>query len=257
MHIYDAYAAVYDDSGQIGFSLQMVPYLGGLFTRHPVERGACLDLACGTGTIALAMAREGWRVFGVDISEQMLQIARRKQEEDELATGDRLDITWSCQDMRQVTLPQKVSLATCLYDSLNYMLSSEDLSAVFQRVAGLLRPGGLFLFDMNTAYALATHWDDQTYVTDTPDLTVIMESNHHPERQRTTVRVICFQRVGDQYRKIAEEHTEQAYPREHVATLLTDAGFTIEGTYNCFTFNPPGATSPRIMWAARKPGQAS
>ncbi len=254
--IYDRYASIYDASGQISFSLQMLPYLDSVLERHSVTRGALLELACGTGTVALAMARKGWRVYGVDGSAEMLAQARRKQATSRSEDSQELDILWSQQDMRHLCLSEPVQLATCLYDSLNYMLASDDLQAVFRGVYRALEPGGLFVFDMNTPWALATFWDDSTYVTDTPGLTVILESRFDAYRQRTTVKVTCFERQGELYRKAIEEHIEQGYPREHIATLLTDVGFQIEGMYHCFTFEPPTASCPRILWAARKPGRA-
>lgn len=248
MGIYQDYAAVYDASGQIGFSLRMIGYLERLLARHPVAGRSLLELACGTGTVAIALAQAGWKVIGVDGSSAMLEEARAKP------GGDHPAITWQLQDMRALRLPQRVHWATCLYDSLNYMLTGEDLWQVFRRVYEALHPGGLFCFDMNTAYALATFWDDETYFTDTGDLATIMQSEYDAEHQRAKVTVTCFQRVGELYRKIVETHTEQAYPEEQIATLLRDAGFAVEGRYVCFTFDLPDEATPRIMWAARKPG---
>ncbi|NLT74650.1 MAG: class I SAM-dependent methyltransferase [Chloroflexi bacterium] len=251
--IYKDYAAVYDASGQISFSEQMIPYLGRVLARHPVPRGRLLDLACGTGTVAIAMALQGWEVTGLDGSEAMLTEAREKAR----ALGDALPsgaLLWRHGDMRHFRLDTPVDLATCLYDSLNYMLTDQDLLATFRRVHAALRPGGLFFADMNTAYALETYWADQTYVTDSPELTVIMDSDHDQAIHRTTVTVTCFQRTGDLYRKIQETHLEQAYPNEHVATLLSDAGFRVEASYACFSERPPDEYTTRVFWVARKPG---
>jgi SAM-dependent methyltransferase len=249
--IYSEYAAVYDASGQIAFSEQMIPYLRTILDRHLATKGTMVDLACGTGTVAIAMALQGWHVVGVDGSDAMLAQARTKA----LALGEALPdgrLSWQQADMRHFQLPQPVDLATCLYDSLNYMLTSEDLLAVFRRVQAALSPGGLFLFDMNTAYALETYWDEQDYVTDSPDLTVIMASRHDYGRHRSTVTVTCFERTNDLYRKIRETHVEQAYPHEHVATLLADTGFQIEASYTCFGLEAPDGRTPRVFWAARK-----
>jgi ubiquinone/menaquinone biosynthesis C-methylase UbiE len=76
--IYSEYASVYDASGQIAFSEQMIPYLRTILDRHPANKGALLDLACGTGTVAIAMALQGWQVIGIDGSETMLAQARTK-----------------------------------------------------------------------------------------------------------------------------------------------------------------------------------
>ncbi|NLG49618.1 MAG: class I SAM-dependent methyltransferase [Chloroflexi bacterium] len=247
MSIYRDYARVYDNSGQLAFSLRMIPYLNLLIERHHVTGSVMLDLACGTGTIAIAMAQAGWRVYGVDASAEMLAEARAKTDE----SG--VQVTWSQQDMRQVVLPEQAHLVTCLYDSMNYMLTDQDLLATFRSVSRLLQPGGLFLFDMNTAWVMASIWDDEIYFTDSDDLSMIMQSEYDRKRQRTTVVVTCFERVGDCYRKIVEEHQEQAYPPEHVATLLTDAGLHVEAMYDCFTLREPSPTTFRIMFVARKP----
>ncbi len=247
MTIYDGYAHVYDASGQLSFSLRMIGYLERLRERHPVPGERMLELACGTGTVAIALAQAGWQVVGVDGSAQMLAHARAKE------GGDLPNLTWMQQDMRVVHLPERVHMATCLYDSLNYMLVSQDLAAVFRRVYEALLPGGAFFFDMNTAYAFVSFWDGDTYFTDDDDLAVVMESEYDDLRQRTTVHVTCFQREGELYRKLTETHTEQAYPPEQVATLLADVGFRVEASYECFTFLPPGPNTSRILWVARKP----
>jgi ubiquinone/menaquinone biosynthesis C-methylase UbiE len=249
MAIYHEYAQVYDASGQLAFSLKMIPYLQQLLDRHPVQGRTMLDLACGTGTVAIGFAQAGWRVYGVDGSPQMLNQARAKAAEFETT------VHWSCQDMRRFVLPEPVHLATCLYDSMNYMLTSEDLSAVFRRVYNALAPGGLWILDMNTAYALATVWDDATYFSDSPDLSMVMKSRYDARHQRCTVTVTCFQRVNDLYRKIVEQHTEQAYPPEQVSTCLVDAGFVLEGSYDCFGFERPRAATQRILWVARRPAR--
>jgi ubiquinone/menaquinone biosynthesis C-methylase UbiE len=251
MGIYQDYAAVYDASGQSGFSQRMIGYLERLLVRHPVNGRAMLELACGTGTVAIALAQAGWKVIGVDGSADMLREARAKEE------GDHPAIAWLQQDMRALRLKQRVHWATCLYDSLNYMLTSDDLLTVFRCVYESLHPGGLFCFDMNTAYALATFWDDETYFTDSGDLAMVMQSDYDADHQRAEVTVTCFQRVGELYRKIVETHVEQAYPEEQSATLLRDVGFAVEGRYACFTFDTPTASTPRIMWVARKPCLAS
>jgi ubiquinone/menaquinone biosynthesis C-methylase UbiE len=247
MAMYEEYASVYDASGQLAFSLKMIPYLQRLLEHHPVSGCTLLELACGTGTVAVSMAEAGWRVYGIDGSVEMLAQARAKAEE------NGVDVWWSQQDMRHFVLPERAHLATCLYDSLNYMLTSEDLYAVFRRVHDALQPGGLFLFDMNTAAVMATMWNGDTYFTDSDDLSMIMRSWYDDRRQRATVEVTCFERVGALYRKIVERHTEQAYPEEHVATLLVDAGFAVEARYDCFALHAPKPSSFRIMWAARRP----
>ena len=246
MGTYQEYSKVYDRSGQLAFSLKMIRYLSTLLERHPVDGRRLLELACGTGTVAAAMAAAGWKVYGIDLSADMLFEARAK------ATEAAVTVVYSQQDMRSFVIPERVHLVTCLYDSMNYMLTGEDLLAVFRRVHAALEPGGLFLFDMNTAYALEVLWDDEVHYSDEQDITVIFRSRYDQGHQRITVVATVFDRQGELYRKIQEEHIEQAYPVEQVATLLTDVGFRAEAYYDCFSLLKAKDETFRIMWVARK-----
>ena len=107
MSIYQDYARVYDAWGS-SLSLKMITYLGRLLDRHPSIGRTMLDLACGTGTMAIAQAQAGWRVYGVDGSAEMLAQARVKAEAMDAT------VLWSQQDMRHFHLPQRMSLVTCL-----------------------------------------------------------------------------------------------------------------------------------------------
>src|SRR5215208_5518047 len=78
MAIYQHYAPFYDGSGQIRFAALMGQYLREVLTRHPVADRRALDLACGTGTLALILADDGWEVVGLDSSAPMLAIARAR-----------------------------------------------------------------------------------------------------------------------------------------------------------------------------------
>ena len=248
MGMYEGYATLYDASGQRAFSLRMIPYLERLWEIHQPVGKTVVDLACGTGTVALHLAHKGWRVTGVDASAAMLSEARIKQEH----SVEPISVTWLQQDMRQLDLEKTAHVVTCLYDSMTYMLRSEDLVKVFKGVYDTLVPGGLFCFDMNTAWVMAAQWDNETYFSDMDSLSVILQSNYDDRAQRTHVTVTCFERVDDLYRKIVEHHTEQAYPPEQIATHLQDVGLRLEAQYSCFTLSQPTPTTYRIMFVARR-----
>jgi len=249
MAIYDHYARVYDDSGQIAFSIKMIPYLDDLLQRHPVPGRSMLDLACGTGTVALSFAQQGWDVYGVDASSGMLGQARKKAEQ----TGQKL--TLSQQDMRHFVLPHRVALVTCLYDSLNYMLTLADLEQVLRRVAAALLPNGVFMADMNTQVTLEEVWGNNTFFVEREDLALILCSGYEAETRLSTVHIVGFVRQEDGlYSRFEEHHTEVAYEQEEVHTTLEKAGLRVEALYECFLFKPPDAETRRIMWVARKPG---
>ncbi len=247
--IYERYAEVYDESGQIFFSLRMIDYLGKLLPRHgPVTAGqSALDLACGTGTVALALAQQGLKVYGIDGAPAMIAQARRKVRE----AG--ADVTLSCQDMRSFTLPAPVHLVTCLYDSLNYLLSPADLVQTFGRVREALQPGGLFLADINTPAALTHIWGCDTYFGESPNVSIIMQNTYDEAHRQSTVTIIGFVRRGDLYERFQEDHVQRGYTPAEVATALARAGLGLVAQYECFSFDAPGPASQRVMYVARRP----
>jgi ubiquinone/menaquinone biosynthesis C-methylase UbiE len=248
MAIYQRYADVYDQSGQVAFSLKMIPYLQELLQRHAPPGRAVLDLACGTGTVALGFAQQGWEVYGVDGSAAMLAQAERKA----LETG--LRPLFSQQDMRCFGLPRAVSLITCLYDSLNYMLSLNDLQQVLQRVAVALRPGGLLMADMNTLEMLEHVWGDNTFFVEGESLSIVMQSRYVQDTRLSMVQVVGFVRQADErYERFEELHTETAYEQVQIRDVIESAGLRVEASYACFGLEPATEETHRIMWVARKP----
>ena len=248
MAIYDQYAKVYDDSGQITFSIKMIPYLQDLVERHPVPAQSMLDLACGTGTVALSFAHQGWEVFAIDASKGMLDQANQKVAQ----SGH--TVTLSQQDMREFVVPHPVALVTCLYDSLNYILTAADLRRVFQHISTALLPGGVFLGDMNTQITLEEVWGNNTFFVENEEMTLILRSRYEDATGLSTVHVVGFLRQANGlYARFDEHHTEVAHEKHVVQEALEEAGFQIEAAYTCFDFKPLDASTRRIMWVARKP----
>src|SRR5262249_40808905 len=171
MAIYHDYAPFYDGSGQIRFAVLMGQYLRELLARHPVAGRRALDLACGTGTLAIILADDGWQVQGLDRSAPMLAIARERAADGGdtigFVEGDMRGLHATCNlqhveshanDSACCIRHSAFDLVTCTYDSLNYLLADADLASCFAGAAAALRPGGLFFADMNTRYFLEHDW---------------------------------------------------------------------------------------------------
>jgi SAM-dependent methyltransferase len=249
MSIYDEYAPFYDGSGQIRFAVLIEQYLGEVLARHPVRGRRVLDLACGTGTLALMLAGDGWEVVGVDQSEEMLSLARAKAANADLADraafvqGDVRDLRWS----------EAFGLVTCTYDSMNYLLTEADLAACLAGAAEALVPDGLFFADMNTRYFLEHDWGT-CEVLEQAGFVQVTQSRFDPQTSCSTMVLTGFS--GDDlegYQRFDETHVERAYDFEVVSGRIGAAGLVLEGAYDCFTFQPVGDRSQRIAWVARKP----
>ena len=99
-----------------------VDFIEAVFRRFSQKKPQLvLDLACGTGTITIELARRGYDMTGIDISVDMLSRAREKAD----AAG--VDILWLCQDMRSFELYGTVDAAVSSCDSINYITDRRDV----------------------------------------------------------------------------------------------------------------------------------
>lgn len=137
-------------------------YAIGLFG-HAEGRVRCvLDVSCGTGNVLIELAQAGYEVWGVDYSPQMLHQAMRKLQARGLAiAGSESGCAklW-CGDMRSLGVRASCDAALCLYDSMNYCLELDSIVATLRSIARVVRPGGLFIFDVCTEHNCRTHFAD-------------------------------------------------------------------------------------------------
>jgi SAM-dependent methyltransferase len=251
--IYDRLAEVYDRGGWAEYSNRLFPYLQEVLRRFRFRKKRMADLACGTGTLALAMSQKGYRVVGVDRSAAMLREARKK------ARQAKVDISFLEQDIRELRLVEPVDLATCFFDSINYLLSYQDMVRAFTCVAQALRPDGLFVFDMNTAAGLAAHWDHHKGGRDLGDVAIIGTNSYDPRKRLGTIRITVFRRIKSKgkeslYERFSEVHTERAYDAKEVKGALAEGGLKLLASYDCMTFRRPNKATGRILYVAEKAG---
>jgi SAM-dependent methyltransferase len=220
---YERYAEIYDRIGQRQFGQRLADAIMSDPAIAMFQGARIADLACGTGAAALRFAAAGFDVLGVDRSPQML--ARAQQS----AIDAGLSVEWLLQDLRDLALPHQVDFATCVYDSLNYVLRERELAQIFWRVAGTLRPGGKFIFDLNSKRRLSEGWADETFVAaDEPDLFLVYRSTWDEESSCSPLHLTAFLRRedGQTWERFDEDHVERGYLIVEIEVLLREAGFS-------------------------------
>lgn len=228
MTVYNHFAQIYARGYYPEFSQALANLLPGLFIQFEIPgTGKLLDLACGEGSFALEMAKKGWVVSGIDQSEEMLRLARRR------AADADIHVEFSQQDMRDFSLPDQFDLVTCWFDSLNYLLRIEDVQSAFARAYAALKPGGWFIFDINTIYGLAVDWQKQNcYVQqETEDLLELHQTNYDFEKRMATMRITWFVRNEGEWQRYEEIHFERAYSIDKIKNTLASVGFSFEASY--------------------------
>lgn len=215
------------------------------------------ELGCGTGAVTIPFARSGLKVYGIDLSGEMLSIARDKYDSARLseggATGE--DIVWLEQDMREWELPGPVDAVVSFCDSLNYITEEEDVAAVFRQTYAGLRPGGLFVFDVHTPRTLREYADNHPYVWDEDDLAYIWTCSFDEERVEIEHDLTFFVREQgkESFTRFRENHVQRAYPLEWLKGELAKAGFAEVRALGDFTWEEADGETVRAFFIAKKP----
>ena len=144
MNAYHALAGSYDRLTNDVDYRQTVDFYKEILKVEDCHPRTAVDLACGTGSVALLLAEEGLRVTAVDLSPEMLCVASQKAQD-----MDNRPV-FVCQDLSQLQLPRGVDLAVCALDSLDYILDPAVCARAICRIYKHLNPGGIFIFDVNT-----------------------------------------------------------------------------------------------------------
>ena len=179
---------------------------------------SCCDLACGTGSTAVELAKRGLRIYAIDLSPTMCDKARAK------AARESVDVRVIEADMRRFRLPEKVDLITCEFDALNHVPRKPDLALVARCAARALKPGGHFYFDVNTRRAFEEVWP-MTWFVERPGLALVMHGDFDPRADRAwTTAEFFIQREGHWERR-SERVEEVCWSHAEINQALSDAGF--------------------------------
>lgn len=203
-----------------------------------------LDLACGTGNIAIKLAKKFKTNYAVDLSEDMLIEAYDKFKK------ERINCKIICQDMTELSLNHKFDVITCVLDSTNYILENEDLERYFQGVYYHLKDKGLFLFDINSFYKLTNILGNNIFTYSEEEVFYTWENVL--EDNIVNMYLTFFIKQGDLYERFEEEHFERAYTEEEIESTLKKCGLQILGKYNSYEEEHVRKDSERILYVVGK-----
>lgn len=248
MSSYQTFAGAYDALMADGQYRRRADFLERLFHQSGRKVQTVLDLACGTGTIACLLAERGYEVTATDASEEMLTAAAQKAAA--LKTGR--PPFFLHQTMPRLRLLEPVDAAISTMDSLNYLTGSRALEETFRRVYRALKPGGLFLFDVNSPYKLR-RMDGQLYTDETETEYCAWRTAFSERTKICTYQVDLFRLRGDgAWERSFEEHRERAWETEELTAALTAAGFVRVRVSGDLRLTPPGPTEDRLIFRCEK-----
>ena len=248
MSSYHGLASSYDGLMVDGSYRKRADWLEKLFRKSRIPGRDVLDLACGTGTIACLLAERGYQVIATDASEEMLTQAAMKA-----AVLEENAPLFLLQSMPRLRLTEPVDAVVSTLDSLNYLTREKDIRETFCRVYRWLKPGGQFIFDVNTPYKLR-RMDGQMYMDETEDTYCVWRTFFSERTQCCTYQVDLFQlNEDDSWEREFEEHKERAWTEEQLRTYLEAAGFENIIIRGDMSLRPPKADEDRWIVTALRP----
>ena len=245
MNAYKALAVSYDRlTNDVDYEA-VVDFYNQILKRENAHPRTAVDLACGTGSVAILLAEQGMKVTAVDLSEDMLTVASQKARDMDNAP------LFVCQPLQELRLPRGVDLAVCALDSLDYIIDPNDCAQAIKQIYKALNPGGIFIFDVNTPEKLRA-MDGQVFLDEDDDVYCVWRGEFDDRTNICSYGMDIFQRQGNCWHRSFEEHREYAYSQEQLEGFLKDAGFTHIELYADQLFEAPRPGEQRIYFKARK-----
>ena len=246
--MYTGFARIYDQL------MRDVPYdawadrLCQMLLETGVAKGARVaECACGTGSLTFRLAKRGYRMTGVDLSGDMLEIAM-----DKCRTGGQM-VPFVRQDMRKLSLPRRADAVLCTCDGVNYLTDDESLSAFFTAAHQALKPGGVLIFDVSTPHKLKNILGNNTLTRTEADFAYIWHNRFDEKKQQVHLNLTLFTGESGHIVRTEESQCQKAWDRETLKKHLAACGFTDIAFTGKFRNTPPRSRDDRWMVAARKP----
>ena len=245
--MYNDFAYVYDKLINDVDYKEWADYYFKIFQRYGITPKLGLDLGCGTGNLTVELAARGIEMTGVDLSEDMLMVAREKSE------GK--DILYLNQDMTEFELYGTVDFIVSSLDCVNYITDKRDLLKVMKLVNNYLDPGGLFIFDINTRYKLENIIGDNTFILEDEDCFCSWQNEYDKKRKLSDFYLTFFLKDGESYTRFDEQHTERAYEIDEIKSIIENSGMRLLKVYHNLSFENPKKNSERVFFVAQEQGK--
>lgn len=221
---------------------------------HGVSSGKLLDLGCGTGLHALAFARQGWNVAGIDLSHEMIASAKGR------AAQAGLSIRFRQGNACEAGPERDYDAVVSLFHVASYQTSRDALAAMFRTAHAALKPGGVFFFDYWYGGAvLAQGVETRVKVIEQKPLrlTRIAQSEHDEPNATVFVNytLFCEDTERSTIRRVDETHRMRYWFPFEVEAALRHCGFEPAGSHAWLSDAAPNVKDWAAWCIARKAAQ--
>ncbi|OHD65913.1 MAG: hypothetical protein A2176_03670 [Spirochaetes bacterium RBG_13_51_14] len=239
MEPYTDIAPVYDSLLRHVDYQEWYEYLVSVMKRHIDSPRNILELGCGTGRFGSKFSNDGYTIFGIDKSLEMLRVAR---------TRAFLNFRILCADITDFRLAKAMDFIFSVHDTMNYLLKNADILSMFRCVRDIMHEGSIFMFDITTEQNICRNFDGKTSHYQLRNSTV-QWSNIYDAKKRLVRSTLRFSRAG---KTSVEEHLQRIYTVEEMSRLAKKGGLAVVGVYGDYTFEQPRDETVMINFVTRK-----
>jgi len=203
-----------------------------------------LDLCCGQGRHSLELARRGFQVVGVDLSEALLYAARKRAE------SKGLSVTFLHCDMREIDFADEFDAVINMFTSFGYLESEAEDEKVLGKVAQALKSGGKFLLDVVNRDRLVREFQAREWHAADEGWLVLEERTFDHLSGRMETRWVCVARDGVRYERLS---SVRLYTASELRTMLERAGLKVTNLFGDYDGSPYSWDSQRLIVVSCKP----
>lgn len=243
---YSSLASIYDEvMSDVDYDT-WADYLDEIIITHHPAAQRLLELACGTGTVALSLEElDCYDITATDGSEDMIRVAMEK--------GNRVnsEIRFEVMNFTEIQFDETFDVVYLIFDSINYLLEEEQIIKLHNDIKKILSPGGIFIYDFttprNSRKAIEYLNYDQHTIED--KFKYRRESKYDAKNQihTNTFQIeLLDQKIESSNRIVKEIHRQRIYPQECMRSLIDKTEFTILEAYDGFQLLPAHNNSLRI-----------
>jgi SAM-dependent methyltransferase len=253
--VFGAYAQYYDLLYKDKDYASEAAFIESLLRQHAPEARSVLELGCGTGTHAILLAAQGYSIHGIDLSEEMLEVARQRTSALPIELSQQL--SFSQGNVRDCEFEQKFDAVLSLFHVVSYQATNDDLHAMFHNVARHLKPGGVFLFD---------YWFGPAVLTDRPAVRIKRMASDAIRVTRlaepvidvmascvdVNYQVLVHDKATHAVTELTETHRMRYLFQTEIEMLARAAGFNVQSSGEWLTGRPPGVDTWGVYSVLRK-----
>lgn len=243
--IYHKLAPIYDDIMKDVDYEDWTDYIDSVIRYHHPYGQHVLEVACGTGTMALALEkRDNYDITATDKSREMIRVAKRKAERENSS------ISWLVQDMCHLDIKKKFDIIFMVFDSLNYLHQKEQIQELFNGVSRHLSTDGIFIVDFTTpnySPKIAPLLNGERKINDHYSYKRASRYDRkHAIHTNHFVVEIMDNQTGTTTEQFEEIHRQRIWTLQEIKEMVFESKLRMLAAYEDFDFSDASTRSDRI-----------